>query len=817
MPVPARPNNRYAARLHGFFKATATATKHDVSRESRDPSGKWTSGANQGKVAKPSQGELFPTEQDAPKGSAPAAAPKTAKTPTPARPKLTYPSMIPPAKTDLWDASKLSTDIVPPAFTEDQTSDRRYPSANAGQKNPSGKWQTRGDKTPGQTFIPKDPVQAAMTLATSGGRIQLDTMSDLDNVVDGINLLTTQYDDAEIPDDRRPIFDFGRIDFKDKPLIATTSKNIPRIQMPQLKGFPANPAAASALQEANGVPEEDRVDKEGKYDLEDAWFNSLMREGIKVYAGGKTSGPKVEVDPSTLKSSQFDMNGAAIAGIFAAVLKGMPPGGGIISNDGYVIDGHHRWASDLLLEARTGRKMKNPYKMIDLPIDECLKRANAFVAEADIAPEPAASAGITGPGSPLRSLGGYEGEVRQRAVDQLISSGGFTFHPASGDEPTTGFMVGMKGPKGESLSVHMPFDPTSEADHIKALRAIKKFAMDAFKVYGQHPDYYIGGWYDEKAHELVLDPTVNVADREEAVRLGTKNNEQSIWDVEGKEEIPTGGTGGDVQHDDETSVGKATGRGIEGRGGGMGGELRPVRPGSDLGRTGSGLSLIPVDVFGRREASANRQAYLKANPYHDRSGRFSSNSDSGLADMTTHSRDFDYGGKRDWDLEDDPGRPFGEAQASTDRSGLYDALLPIARPRRSEPTATPTQNYSDCAECGSRINRSSRGWEDPNGRVAHPDHVHTPTPEPSLYNAWTSPPRMDPNNPPRPTGTLAGGKYIPTPDDARSRPNRWTRFAPWVTPDNIPELHHSRYDFVPDPNRNRPKDDFDIRYESGVA
>jgi hypothetical protein len=52
----------------------------------------------------------------------------------------------------------------------------------------------------------------------------------------------------------------------------------------------------------------------------------------------------------------------------------------------------------------------------------------------------------------------------------------------------------------------------------------------------------IGGWNDGKGN-VVIEPSVNVADRQEATDLGEANNQESVHDNVTREDIPTGGTG----------------------------------------------------------------------------------------------------------------------------------------------------------------------------------------------------------------------------------------------------------------------------------
>jgi hypothetical protein len=62
-----------------------------------------------------------------------------------------------------------------------------------------------------------------------------------------------------------------------------------------------------------------------------------------------------------------------------------------VSKDGYVIDGHHRWAAKVGLDGSDGKlgDMKMKVKVIDMPIQDVLREANAFTSIMGIEPKSA--------------------------------------------------------------------------------------------------------------------------------------------------------------------------------------------------------------------------------------------------------------------------------------------------------------------------------------------------------------------------------------------------------------------------------------------
>ena len=153
---------------------------------------------------------------------------------------------------------------------------------------------------------------------------------------------------------------------------------VPRQNMPQLKGSPKPNSEASKLveQERQKMAEDpnyksDLVSIKKTPDGEQIEVNSehAFRESVKD-AGFPVSREKV--DPSTLKSTQAQLVGSKIAGM-AGVLKQGPNGNPkaykaitdpiFVSEDGYILDGHHRWA------AIQAHNLANPDSPIEMKIE----------------------------------------------------------------------------------------------------------------------------------------------------------------------------------------------------------------------------------------------------------------------------------------------------------------------------------------------------------------------------------------------------------------------------------------------------------------
>lgn len=162
------------------------------------------------------------------------------------------------------------------------------------------------------------------------------------------------------------------------------NKNIPRDQMPQFRGTPEPGSPADKM---------DR-DRNGEVETSQIFDQMLEKEGIGI------SKP-TPVPPDSLKATQSELVGPKVIGMMGVLDKDCnnqkcdekatqdyknitdPI---YVSNDGYVVDGHHRWA------AITSYNIKNPDKqipmnvrVIDDKIDNVIPKANKFAQDIGIA------------------------------------------------------------------------------------------------------------------------------------------------------------------------------------------------------------------------------------------------------------------------------------------------------------------------------------------------------------------------------------------------------------------------------------------------
>lgn len=120
----------------------------------------------------------------------------------------------------------------------------------------------------------------------------------------------------------------------------------------------------------------------------------------------------------------------------------------------------------------------------------------------------------------------------QENYHKLMHGSGFSHNLLSGQEPKSGYMVGLNGEHGGVSHVFPLTELTPE--RLAAHRA-------EIAARGVDPDAYQGGWVE--GDKVYLDLSKNVQDREKAVAMGKQHNQKAIYHIDKGEDVPTGGTG----------------------------------------------------------------------------------------------------------------------------------------------------------------------------------------------------------------------------------------------------------------------------------
>jgi len=416
-----------------------------------------------------------------------------------------------------------------------------------------GNWAT-GETT--GTGTKEDPirtsdVEAAARALGEGKHVKLDSPDQVSTLLDRLNELAKE---AEASGGKAKNIDLCNVSVPGTNLFCVESKGIPRIDMPQLKGVPTDGSPASQL----------TVDARGEVDITEKFLDDLRARGIGLEPG--------EALASHLKATQNELNGNKVAGIMGAMRDGKldVTSPMVVSKDGYIVDGHHRWAAAVALEYDgidnpvTDMAMK--VVRVDADIIDILEASKAFAAEQGI-PQIAVKrfivvrsrkhgdhdqsehgAWATGGGG--ESSSSTQPMTANEAAIALTEKFGGATMPVEitmdewaeyeksiidGPQPTTGYAVATAVPGTQVAAADF-------MDRERGVAAIEKFLTDNVDHFAD-PKNHLGVWNNQENGMVYLDVTEVVDSKEEAVRLGAERNQISVWDFENSEEIQTGGTG----------------------------------------------------------------------------------------------------------------------------------------------------------------------------------------------------------------------------------------------------------------------------------
>ncbi len=182
-----------------------------------------------------------------------------------------------------------------------------------------------------------------------------------------IDALVAMTDKAKANGEKPEFFNLCDVSIPGSNIYCEDNLGIDRNDMPQFKGD-ARPGSP-----ADKLPRDPR---NGEVDTEEFFKEMLNKEGIKV------SEPQA-VPPDRLKATQKNLVGDKVAGMYKS-LEENPQDPNLtapiyVSNDGYVLDGHHRWAAIVAYNAKNPDKpIPMNVRVIDEPIKPLVKRSNAF-------------------------------------------------------------------------------------------------------------------------------------------------------------------------------------------------------------------------------------------------------------------------------------------------------------------------------------------------------------------------------------------------------------------------------------------------------
>ncbi len=178
--------------------------------------------------------------------------------------------------------------------------------------------------------------------------------------------------DAKAKGEKAPNINLCDVTVPGTNLYCDDNLGIPRDQMPQFKGKPVPGSKAEKMP----------LNKDGEVDTEPVFREMLKEKGIKT--------TQTEVAADKLKATQSELGGDKVIGMMGALEKD-PNNPGItgpvyVSRDGFVIDGHHRWAAIAAYNAKyPDKQIPMKCEVIDMDIKDAIPMCNKFAEEIGIA------------------------------------------------------------------------------------------------------------------------------------------------------------------------------------------------------------------------------------------------------------------------------------------------------------------------------------------------------------------------------------------------------------------------------------------------
>jgi hypothetical protein len=192
--------------------------------------------------------------------------------------------------------------------------------------------------------IHTDNVYDAARALAEDRKVELDQPRTLSTLIEHLGQVAKN---MEIMGEKAPNFNLCNVTVSGTDLFCVESQGIPRIKMPQL-------------------------DEQQTKDF----VNYLKDKGYDVSKGSEFA--------SYLRATQNELNGAKVARNMARIDSGkidLAETRLIVSRDNYILDGHHRWAADVGIDARDGI-LDNDKKMnitrVDISIVDLLDEAETF-------------------------------------------------------------------------------------------------------------------------------------------------------------------------------------------------------------------------------------------------------------------------------------------------------------------------------------------------------------------------------------------------------------------------------------------------------
>jgi hypothetical protein len=240
---------------------------------------------------------------------------------------------------------------------------KAIPKASSTKKGPTPPGIDSGSGTEDDPWVTSD-VEAAAAALSRDEHVQLKSKKQVSTLLDKLGAWAKE---AEAKGDKAPVFDLCKVSIPKTNLFCAENKGIPRVEMPQLSGKPRPGSRADR---------EFTKDKKGEVNLSEAFAEFLSQQaGVEI--------SDEDYDASYLKATQKEMRGGKVGGMMGALRSGNFDDSKMrlwVSDEDYVIDGHHRWAAHVGLGSDEPKHMI-PIRRVHMPIIEVLELSRAWAQE----------------------------------------------------------------------------------------------------------------------------------------------------------------------------------------------------------------------------------------------------------------------------------------------------------------------------------------------------------------------------------------------------------------------------------------------------
>jgi hypothetical protein len=211
-----------------------------------------------------------------------------------------------------------------------------------------------------QKPIAVDNIKDAIRLISKGKVVEFKDVNEVHTLLDKLAAMAAKAKAAGVEDDRK--YDLCLVTVKNSNIFCSESLGIKRIDMPQFSGTPRPGSDADKLPK----------DKKGGVDAAGEFIKHLKTMSITA--------TEETVPAAHLRASQRELIGSKVAGMMTVVGKKLADTPIFVARDNFVIDGHHRWAALVGLDAEDKQLGDLQMKVIklDSPISEILKLGNEW-------------------------------------------------------------------------------------------------------------------------------------------------------------------------------------------------------------------------------------------------------------------------------------------------------------------------------------------------------------------------------------------------------------------------------------------------------